>query len=123
MLKKINQTRYKIIKEHAKTEDKIAKAKEGKESRWLWEFSKKLVTFISIAFFVAMCFAGFVMYEFYADSAALIEWINAWKDIMLLGVFSYAVKAAVENAIKIYCSKKYYKEEDGNNNDPNQEAI
>ena len=54
MIKKINQIRYKIVKEQSKTSDKIAKIKEGKEKRWLWEFSKKLITFISISFFT--CF-------------------------------------------------------------------
>lgn len=121
MIKKINETRYKIIKEKAKTDDKIAKAKEGKESRWLWEFSKKLITFISISFFVAMFFAGYIMYKnYYFD--ALYNWIEAWKEIMIVGVFGYAVKAGVENAIKIYCSKRYHKEET-DENDPNKPAM
>lgn len=115
MIKKINQIRYKIVKEQAKTNDKIAKAKEGKESRWLWEFSKKLITFISISFFIAMFFAGYIMYKnYYFD--ALYNWIDAWKEIMVVGVFGYAVKAGVENAIKIYSSNK---NKDNNNNDNN----
>ena len=123
MIKKINNIRYKIIKEHAKTEDKIAKVKEGKESRWLWEFSKKLIVFISIAFFTAMCFAGFIIYSFYSDSTAVIEWIDAWENIMLCGIFGYVVKAGVENAIKIYCSKRYHKEESNTEDDPYKEAM
>ena len=116
MIKKINQIRYKIVKEQSKTSDKIAKIKEGKEKRWLWEFSKKLITFISISFFIAMFFAGYIMYKnYYFD--ALYNWIDAWKEIMIVGIFGYAVKAGVENAIKIYTSNKDKDNSDNNNND------
>lgn len=114
MIKKINQIRYKIAKENATTYKKITKTKEEKDKRWLWEFSKKLITFISISFFVAMFFAGYIMYKnYYFD--ALYNWIDAWKEIMIVGIFGYAVKAGVENAIKIYTSNK----DKNNNNDYN----
>lgn len=117
MIKKINQIRYKIAKENATTYKKITKTKEEKDKRWLWEFSKKLITFISISFFIAMFFAGYIMYKnYYFD--ALYNWIDAWKEIMIVGVFGYAVKAGVENAIKIYTSNK---DKDNNNDDNNDD--
>ena len=59
--------------------------------------------------------AGYIMFKnYYFD--ALYNWIDAWKEIMIVGIFGYAVKAGVENAIKIYSSNK---NKDNNNSDDN----
>lgn len=78
------------------------------KKNWLWEFSKKIfvtVTIIFVAVFLFSC----IFLCFYPDSTAIQCVIENISDIFKVTVVSYAVKAGVENAIKI---SKYFKESD-----------
>lgn len=75
---------------------------------WLWEFSKRIVVAVAIMFVTVFLFSC-ILLCFYPDSTALQSVIDNISDVFKVTVVSYAVKAGVENAIKI---RKYDKEED-----------
>ena len=79
-----------------------------KKVEWLWEFSKKIFVTVTIIFVAVFLFAC-IFLCFYPDSTAIICVIENISDIFKTTVISYAVKAGVENALKIY---KHYREDE-----------
>ena len=79
-----------------------------KKRQWLWEFSKRIVVLVAIAFFIVLIYSMIFMF-FNPDSTAIISIFSDMSAIFKVTVISYAVKAGFENVIKIY---KYDKEEE-----------
>lgn len=78
-----------------------------KKRQWLWEFSKRIVVLVAIAFFIVLIYSMIFMF-FNPDSTAIISIFGDMSRIFKATVISYAVKAGFENVIKI---SKYYKED------------
>lgn len=76
--------------------------------QWLWEFSKRIVVTVAIAFFIALIYT-FIFMIFNPDSTAIVSVFSDIKDIFKWTVLAYAVKAGFENVTKI---KKYDKEDE-----------
>ena len=72
---------------------------------WLWEFSKRLVTALSILYFIGNTVAMVIMLV-YQDFSSLGTLLNNLTEVMKYCVFGYFVKAGVENAFKIRLSKE-----------------
>ena len=79
-----------------------------KKRQWLWEFSKRIVVLVAIAFFIVLIYSMVFMF-FNPDSTAINGIFTDMSNIFKATVISYAVKAGFENVIKIY---KYDKEEE-----------
>ena len=79
-----------------------------KKRQWLWEFSKKIVVLVAIAFFIVLIYS-MVFLLLNPDSTAINGIFTDMSNIFKWTVISYAVKAGFENVTKI---KKYDKEED-----------
>ena len=79
-----------------------------KKRQWLWEFSKKIVVLIAIAFFIALIYT-LIFLIFNPDSSAINGIFTDMKDIFKWTVICYAIKAGFENVTKI---KKYDKEDE-----------
>ena len=75
---------------------------------WLWEFSKKIVVAVAVAFFIVLIYVMAHVW-FFPDSVATDTLMNDMSDIFKVTVVTYGVKAGVENAMRI---KKYDREEE-----------
>ena len=85
----------------------------GKERKWLWEFSKRIVVMVALLFVLV---TAFVMTEIYLgrDSATLDTIATMIADVFKWTVVAYAVKAGFENVSKIRGQGEQEKhEEDG----------
>lgn len=78
-----------------------------KKRQWLWEFSKRIVVLVAIAFFIVLIYS-LVFLIFNPDSTAIQFLLDNIASIFKATVISYAVKAGFENVTKI---KKYDKED------------
>lgn len=78
------------------------------KKQWLWEFSKKIVVLVAIAFFIVLLYT-LVYLVFNPDGTGIQFLLDNMSDIFKITVVSYAVKAGFENIIKI---RKYEQEED-----------
>lgn len=79
-----------------------------KEKRaWLWEFSKKIVVAVAVAFFIVMIYVMAHVWIF-PESMATDTLMNDMTDVFKVTVVTYGVKAGLENISKI---KKYDKDE------------
>lgn len=79
-----------------------------KKRQWLWEFSKRIVILIAIAFFIDLIYSR-IFLIFNPDSTTITELFSQMSSLFKVTVISYAVKAGFENVTKI---KKYDKEEE-----------
>ena len=79
-----------------------------KKRQWLWEFSKRIVVLVAIAFFIVLIYT-LVFLVINPDSTAIQFLLDNMTSIFKVTVVSYAVKAGFENIIKIH---KYDKEEE-----------
>ena len=70
------------------------------KKKWLWEFSKRLVTALAILYFIGNIVAMVIM-AVYQDFSSLGILLDNLTEVMKYCVFGYFVKAGVENAIKI----------------------
>jgi NADH:ubiquinone oxidoreductase subunit 2 (subunit N) len=78
-----------------------------KKKQWLWEFSKRIVVLVAIAFFIVLIYS-LVFLVLNPDSTAIQFLLDNMASIFKVTVISYAVKAGFENVTKI---KKYDKED------------
>ena len=83
------------------------KKKTRNKKQWLWEFSKKIVVLVAIAFFIVLLYT-LVFLIINPDSTAIQFLLDNMSDIFKVTVVSYAVKAGFENIVKIH----KYDEED-----------
>lgn len=85
----------------------------GKERKWLWEFSKRIVVMVALLFAIV---TAFVMVEIHIgrDSSTLDTIATMIADVFKWTVVAYAVKAGFENVTKIHRQGEQEKhEEDG----------
>lgn len=77
----------------------MAKKKQSKKT-WLWEFSKKVVVWCTVLYFVGNIFAMVAMF-FMNDLSALSNLLDNLTHVMTGCIFGYFCKSGVENALKI----------------------
>lgn len=70
------------------------------KTKWIWEFSKKIVLVCSILYVLGFFFACAAMWKF-EDFTYLGTFIEQSSRILETCVFGYLVKAGVENVFKI----------------------
>lgn len=75
-------------------------AKKQSKKTWLWEFSKKVVVWCTVLYFVGNIFAMVAMF-FMNDLSALSNLLDNLTNVMVGCVFGYFCKSGVENALKI----------------------
>lgn len=69
-------------------------------TKWLWEFSKRLVLICSVLYIFGFFYACIVMWRFF-DFTYLGTFIEQSSDILRTCVFGYFLKAGIENVFKI----------------------
>lgn len=89
-------------RQNTKNRNNSTKNKTTKK-QWLWEFSKKIVVLVAIAFFMTLIYT-LIFLIINPDSTAIQFLLDNMSDIFKVTVVSYAVKAGFENVVKI---KKY----------------
>lgn len=67
---------------------------------WLWEFSKKVVVWCTVLYFIGNIVAIVAMFV-KSDLSALGNLLDNLTSVMQTCVFGYFAKAGVENALKI----------------------
>lgn len=67
---------------------------------WLWEFSKKVVVWCTVLYFIGNIVAMIAMFV-KSDLSSLGNLLDNLTNVMQTCVFGYFVKAGVENALKI----------------------
>lgn len=77
---------------------KVVSSKEP--TKWIWEFSKKLVLICSVLYVFGFFYSCIVMWKFF-DFTYLGTFIEQSSDILRTCVFGYFVKAGIENVFKI----------------------
>lgn len=75
------------------------------KKKWLWEFSKRLVTALVILYFAGNIVAMVIM-AVHKNFDALGTMLDNLTEVMKYCVFGYFVKAGVENAFKIKLNKE-----------------
>lgn len=70
------------------------------KKKWLWEFSKRIVVLVAIAFFIVLIYT-MVFLLLNPDSTAIQFLLDNVSGIFKATVISYAVKAGFENVFKI----------------------
>ena len=70
------------------------------KKKWLWEFSKRIVVLVAIAFFIVLVYT-MVFLILNPDSTAIQFLLDNVSGIFKATVISYAVKAGFENVFKI----------------------
>jgi hypothetical protein len=75
------------------------------KSKWLWEFSKRLVVMCVVLYAVIQVYSMAVMVVS-SDFSALSILNEQVTDVMKTCVFGYFVKAGAENVIREYRRKK-----------------
>jgi hypothetical protein len=70
------------------------------KKKWLWEFSKKVVVWCTITYFLGNIFAMVAMLIM-NDLSALGNLLDNLTSVMVGCVFGYFCKSGVENALKI----------------------
>ena len=81
--------------------------KRKTKKTWLWEFSKRVVVAVAVIYVIAIIYSEVFMF-FFPDSTAINGFVTDISDVFKYTVVSYAVKSAVENAIK---HGKHYRED------------
>jgi hypothetical protein len=71
---------------------------------WVWEFSKRLVLLLALAYFIIVFYAAAIMAAT-GNLDALGELVQDNAEVLKVCVFGYFIKAGVENAFKINISR------------------
>ena len=83
-----------------KNTNKQTRIKRSKK-QWLWEFSKKIVVLVAIAFFIVLIYT-LIFLIINPDSTGIQFLLDNMSDIFKVTVVSYAIKAGFENVVKIH---------------------
>lgn len=70
------------------------------KKKWLWEFSKKVVVWCAVLYFIGNIVAMVAMFVM-SDLSALGNLLDNLTNVMTGCVFGYFCKSGVENALKI----------------------
>ncbi|RKM55071.1 hypothetical protein D6855_16545 [Butyrivibrio sp. CB08] len=84
-------------------------------TRWLWEFSKRVVVIMAALYFISFIYAMVcccLALEQAADTTALATLITETNETFRVVVGGYMIKAGVENATKIYKDRHQTTDED-----------
>lgn len=84
---------------------------------WVWEFSKRLVLLLALAYFIVVFYAAAIMAKT-GNLDALGQLIQDNAEVLKVCVFGYFIKAGVENAFKIGLSKYNTPEQPGDELEP-----
>ncbi|MBQ3543571.1 MAG: hypothetical protein IJA34_01065 [Lachnospiraceae bacterium] len=71
---------------------------------WLWEFSKKVVIFVTLCYFI-QCIYITVMINTVPDSAVLSTLVTESNETFRVIIGGYLLKSGIENAVKIKTAK------------------
>ncbi len=71
---------------------------------WLWEFSKKVVIFVTFCYFIH-CIYITVMINTVPDSAVLSTLVTESNETFRVIIGGYLLKSGIENAVKIKTAK------------------
>jgi hypothetical protein len=86
------------------------------KTKWIWEFSKRLVLLLSVAYFAVVVYAAAAMAATGCmDALGVLIENNA--EILKVCVFGYFVKAGVENALKITKNNNDTPDEEGDSDE------
>lgn len=77
---------------------------------WLWEFSKKVVVFVTLCYFIHSIYIT-VMINIIPDSAVLTTLVTETNETFRVIIGGYLLKAGIENAVKIKTAKIAKKED------------
>lgn len=88
----------------------VGMSMSSRKVKWLWEFTKKVVTLCVLLYSIGFMFSCYMMYHF-QDLSSLDTFITESSDIIRTCVFGYFIKALGENIFKIKNSKKQVEEE------------
>ena len=89
------------------------KRKEADSSsilNWLWEFSKKVVVFVTVYYFVHSIYIT-VMINIVPDSAVLTTLVTEINETFRVIIGGYLLKSGIENAVKIKTARIAKKED------------
>jgi hypothetical protein len=75
------------------------------KNKWLWEFSKKVVVWCTVLYFIGNIVAMVAMFVM-SDLSALGNLLDNLTHVMTGCVFGYFCKSGVENALKIKSNSK-----------------
>lgn len=75
------------------------------KKKWLWEFSKKVVVWCTVLYFIGNIVAMVAMFVM-SDLSALGNLLDNLTSVMVGCVFGYFCKSGVENALKIKSNNK-----------------
>lgn len=75
------------------------------KSKWLWEFSKRLVVMCVVLYAIVQLYSMVVMVVS-SDFSALTILVEQITDVLKTCVFGYFVKAGAENVIREYRRKR-----------------
>jgi hypothetical protein len=75
------------------------------KKKWLWEFSKKVVVWCTVLYFIGNIVAMVAMFVM-SDLSALGNLLDNITNVMTGCVFGYFCKSGVENALKIKLNNK-----------------
>lgn len=92
---------------------KWKKKKEADSSsiiNWLWEFSKKVVVFVTLCYFIQSVYIT-VMVNIIPDSAVLTTLVTETNETFRVIIGGYLLKAGIENAVKIKTAQIAKKED------------
>lgn len=79
---------------------KNKKKKRENKSKWLWEFSKKLLVICFLIYIAHFIFACVAMWHFH-DISYLSTFVEQTTDMLKFAVVGYLGKAGIENVFKI----------------------
>ena len=71
---------------------------------WLWEFSKKVVIFVTLCYFLQSVYIA-TMINVVPDSAALSTLVTESNETFRVIIGGYLLKSGIENAVKIKTAK------------------
>lgn len=77
---------------------------------WLWEFSKKVVVFVTLCYFIQSVYIT-IMVNIIPDSAVLTTLVTETNETFRVIIGGYLLKAGIENAVKIKTAKIAKKED------------
>lgn len=110
---KIFRHRYRR-KKRKKTEEQLLKELEKKITPkvWIWEFSKRILLVLTVLYCVERIYA-MVMMAVAGNMDYITVFLETGKEVFKAGVIFYALKAGIENTLKIALSNKGSEETDG----------
>lgn len=90
-------------------------SKSNKATRWLWEFSKRVVVVMALLYFISFVYAMATCcwaIQLAADTTALATLITETNETFRVVIGGYLIKAGAENATKIIRTREPEQQDD-----------